>query len=129
MSNKALITLHAVIYGVFAMALFFLPDVMWPFYGVEINDAYARFLSQHNSIFLGGVAVLAWLFRDSSSTDGTARRMVTGLLWTNALGVAITLYACVLGIFSGFGWSDPAFFGVLVLLCLWQLRSSNDAPV
>ena len=33
-------------------------------YGVEINDKYAYFLSQHTSIFLGGIAAISWLLRD-----------------------------------------------------------------
>jgi len=104
MSNRILITVHAFIYAVFALALFFMPDLMWPFYGVEISDKYARFLSQHNSIFLGGVALFAWLFRDAQKDAATARKVLIGLFCTNALGVVITLYACLTGIFSGFGW-------------------------
>ena len=120
MTHNRIITLHALVYAVFAIVLFVLPDTVWPLYGMEINDRYARFLSQHTSIFLGGVAALAWLLR---SEDGeTARKVVLGLLITNGLGVAITLYAALIGTFSGFGWSDPAFFALMFLLCLLALR-------
>lgn len=54
MNNKTFLTLHGGIYTAFAIALFFLPHVMWPMYGVEINDQYAYFLSQHTSIFWAG---------------------------------------------------------------------------
>ena len=64
MNNKTFLSLHGVIYAGFAFALFFLPTVMWPMYGVEINDKYAYFLSQHTSIFLGGIAAITWLLRD-----------------------------------------------------------------
>jgi len=36
----------------------------------------------------------------------------------NILGVAITLYAGVTGVFVGFGWSDPAFFAICLELFL-----------
>ncbi len=124
MSDKALISIHAMIYAIFALALFFLPDLMWPMYGMEINDKYARFLSQHNSIFLFGIAAFAWLFRDANEYGSTARKVLTGLLLTNVMGVVVTLFACLKGVFSGFGWSDPAFFALLAVLCFLQLRKT-----
>lgn len=41
---------------------------------------------------------------------------------TNLLGLAVTFYAGAAGIFTGFGWSDPAFFVLLSILCYRQLR-------
>ena len=83
MRNLSLI-IHSAIYAVFAIVLFFIPDLLWPFYGVEVNDQYARFLSQHNSIFLGGVAIIAFLCRNAAT-----RELITGLLFTNILGVVV----------------------------------------
>lgn len=51
MNNKTFLTAHGSVYTVFALALFFVPTLMWPMYGLEINDRYAYFLSQHTSIF------------------------------------------------------------------------------
>ena len=64
MTNRTFITVHGVIYTVFAFALFFGPTMMWPMYGVQINDQYALFLSQHTSIFLGGIAAVSLMLRD-----------------------------------------------------------------
>lgn len=126
MTNKALLSAHAFIYALFAFALFFLPNQLWPFYGLEVNDQYAHFLSQHNSIFLGGIAILAFIFRDIGEESHVARKLFIGLMCTNLLGVVITLYACFTGAFSGFGWSDPAFFSALTVLCLVQLKKNPD---
>ena len=122
MSNRTFLTAYSVIYAFFALALFFAPGLLWPNYGVELNDRYAWFLSQHNSIFLGGIAVISFLFRDAPSGSGESRKILTGLMWTNLLGLAVTFYAGVAGIFTGFGWSDPAFFALLSALCFLQLR-------
>ncbi|OBY25010.1 hypothetical protein [Leisingera sp. JC1] len=122
MSNRTFLTAHSVIYAFFALALFFAPGLLWPNYGVELNDRYAWFLSQHNSIFLGGIAVISFLFRDAPSGSGEGRKILTGLMWTNLLGLVVTFYAGATGIFTGFGWSDPAFFALLSLLCFLQLR-------
>ncbi len=83
-------------------------------YGVQINDQYALFLSQHTSIFLGGIAAVSLMLRDVESGN-TAKQLFKALLVTNVLGVAITTYAGITGVFVGFGWSDPAFF--LLLRC------------
>ena len=121
MTNRTFLTAHGVIYALFAFALFFIPTILWPNYGLQVNDEYALFLSQHNSIFLGGIGIISLLFRDAEPNSDTARKILTGLMWTNMLGVVITLYACLTGIFSGFGWSDPIFFALMAVLSFVQL--------
>ena len=124
MTPRTFLTLHGAIYAVFAVALFVVPGLLWPNYGVELNDRYAVFLSQHNSIFLGGIAIISILLRDTTDI-ATQHKILTGLMWTNTLGVAITLYAALTGIFTGFGWSDPAFFALLAVLSLLQKGKLN----
>lgn len=125
MTNRLFLTLHGSIYTVFAFALFFLPTVMWPMYGVEINDKYAYFLSQHTSIFLGGVAAVSLYLRTIEHKE-TMQQLLKALLVTNLLGVVITGYAGFTGIFVGFGWSDPAFFALLSLLSYRQLSAQKN---
>ena len=115
MTNRLFLTLHGSIYTVFAFALFFLPTMMWPMYGVEINDRYAYFLSQHTSIFLGGVAAASLFLRTIEHTE-TMQQLLKALLVTNLLGVVITGNAGFTGIFVGFGWSGPAFLPALSIL-------------
>lgn len=121
MNNKTFLTIHGGIYVVFALALFFIPSLVWPMYGVELNDQYAYFLSQHTSIFLGGLGAISLLLRDIEQGN-IAKRLFLALFITNNLGVAITLYAGVIGIFTGFGWSDPAFFTALSVLSFYQFK-------
>ncbi len=125
MTNKTFLTSHGIIYVFFALALFFIPTILWPNYGLQLNDKYAVFLSQHNSIFLGGIGIISLLFRDAEHASDTARKILTGLVWTNILGVIITLYACFTGIFVGFGWSDPVFFTVLAALSAIQFGKNH----
>ena len=125
MTNKTFLSVHGVVYFFFALALFFIPTILWPNYGLELNDKYAVFLSQHNSIFLGGIGIISFLLRDAELGSDTARKILLGLMWTNILGVIITLYACLIGVFSGFGWSDPIFFALLAILSFVQLRKNN----
>lgn len=121
MTNKAFFTLHGSIYTAFAFALFFIPSLMWPMYGVEIKDQYAYFLSQHTSIFLGGMAAISLFVRDIHHSQ-TVTQLLKALIVANGLGVIITGYAGITGIFVGFGWSDPAFFALLTLLTYRQLK-------
>ncbi|WP_394229681.1 hypothetical protein [Shewanella colwelliana] len=126
MTNKVFLTIHGVIYAVFAVVQFFLPQYVWPMYGVELNDQYAYFLSQHTSIFLGGLAAVTILLRDIASGE-VAKKLMLALVIANGLGALITLYAGVIGIFSGFGWSDPLFFSVLSVLSLMQYKNNRSA--
>ncbi|GAB7225468.1 hypothetical protein VoSk93_46890 [Vibrio owensii] len=121
MTNRTFLTVHGVIYTLFAFALFFVPTMMWPMYGVQINDQYALFLSQHTSIFLGGIAAVSLMLRDVESGN-TAKQLFKALLVTNLLGVVITTYAGIIGVFVGFGWSDPAFFLLLSVLTFMQWK-------
>ena len=128
MSNKMFLIIHSFIYAFFAVSLFFIPNLLWPLYGVEVNDKYAYFLSQHNSIFLGGMAVLGFLFRDVQENSKTAQKLFTGFLWTSVFGCMITLYACFIGVFYGFGWSDPLFFALLTFMCFLQIKRNQGGP-
>lgn len=121
MTNRTFLSVHGVIYTLFAFALFFVPTMMWPMYGVQINDQYALFLSQHTSIFLGGIAAVSLMLRDVESGN-TAKQLFKALLVTNLLGVVITTYAGIIGVFVGFGWSDPAFFLLLSALTFIQWK-------
>ncbi|MBS9827725.1 hypothetical protein [Vibrio alginolyticus] len=121
MTNRTFLTVHGVIYTVFAFALFFVPTMMWPMYGVQINDQYALFLSQHTSIFLGGIAAVSLMLRDVESGK-TAKQLFKALFIANGLGAVITTYAGIIGVFVGFGWSDPIFFVLLSLITYKQLR-------
>ncbi|MFN1532732.1 MULTISPECIES: hypothetical protein [Vibrio harveyi group] len=124
MTNRTFLTVHGVIYTVFAFALFFVPTMMWPMYGVQINDQYALFLSQHTSIFLGGIAAVSLMLRDVEPST-TAKQLFKALLTTNFLGVVITTYAGITGVFVGFGWSDPAFFLLLSALTFIQWKKQS----
>ena len=125
MTNRTFLTVHGVIYTLFAFALFFVPTMMWPMYGVQINDQYALFLSQHTSIFLGGIAAVSLTLRDVESGN-TAKQLFKALLVTNLLGVVITTYAGITGVFVGFGWSDPAFFLLLSVLTFLQWKKQSE---
>ncbi|ELA9337610.1 hypothetical protein ACEV8B_06765 [Vibrio parahaemolyticus] len=124
MTNRTFLTVHGVIYTVFAFVLFFVPTMMWPMYGVQINDQYALFLSQHTSIFLGGIAAVSLMLRDVEPSN-TAKQLFKALLVTNLLGVVITTYAGITGVFVDFGWSDPAFFLLLSALTFIQWKKQS----
>lgn len=119
MTNKVFLSVHGIIYFIFAFALFLIPDAIWPMYGVQINDLYAYFLSQHTSIFLGGIALISWLLREIE-TGLVAKKLFLALLLTNLLGAVITIYAGITGVFVGFGWTDPAFFTLLSIVSYRQ---------
>lgn len=46
-------------------------------------------------------------------------------MWTNILGVLVTLYAAIIGVFVGFGWSDPMFFALLAVLSFFKVQENK----
>ncbi len=126
MHYRLFLTVHGVIYSLFAVALFVIPSIMWPVYGVQINDQYALFLSQHTSIFLGGIAAVSFMMRGVLDSNAQLQ-LIKALLITNLLGVIITTYAGIIGIFVGLGWSDPLFFLVLSAATYIQLKQIRVA--
>jgi len=54
-----------------------------------------------------------------------AKKLMLSLVLTNFVGVTITLYACIGGIFHGFGWSDPAFFASLTIMSFLQWQNNK----
>jgi len=95
-------------------------------YGLELNDKYAVFLSQHTSIFLGGISLIGFMMKDIELKSELAKKFMLSLLLTNVLGVLVTTYACLTGIFYGFGWSDPAFFTFLSILSFIQWKKNKN---
>ncbi len=124
MNYKTFLLIHGVIYSTFALVLFFVPTLVWPMYGLEINDKYAYFLSQHTSIFLGGLGAVSFFLRSIKDAE-TIRQLIKALITSNLLGVVITSYAGITGIFVGFGWSDPVFFAALAILGYLQLNRQS----
>ncbi|HIF9164324.1 TPA: hypothetical protein ACX6SN_003258 [Photobacterium damselae] len=122
MTHRTFLRIHGFIYALFALALFFIPTILWPLYGVQINDRYALFLSQHTSIFLGGIAAICLLLQNITE-EGTTKQLLKALLVTNVLGFVITTYGSLMGILVAFGWSDPAFFLLLSVLVFRQLKT------
>ncbi|WIG82977.1 hypothetical protein KFZ68_19335 [Photobacterium damselae] len=122
MTHRTFLRIHGFIYALFALALFFIPTILWPLYGVQINDKYALFLSQHTSIFLGGIAAICLLLQNITE-EGTTKQLLKALLVTNVLGLVITTYGSLMGILVAFGWSDPVFFLLLSVLAFRQLKT------
>ncbi|OIN29041.1 hypothetical protein [Vibrio barjaei] len=125
MNFKLFLITHGLIYLLFAIVLFVIPSEIWPLYGVEINDKYSLFLSQHTSIFLGGISAICFLMRNTKDHQ-SKRDLLKSLMITNALGVLITTYASITGIFVKLGWSDPIFFAVLTALAMVQLKMTTS---
>ena len=70
-------------------------------------------------------ACISFYFRNVQDQEAVTQ-LLKALISTNLLGVIITVYAGVTGIFVGFGWSDPIFFAVLTVLSFLQLKKYSS---
>lgn len=127
MNIKTFLIIHSAVYGLFAIGLFAVPELIMRLFGVEINDPFVLFLAQDASVFLAGIAVLGILFRDVGDGSDVARKIVTAFLIMAVLGFALTLHAVVTGILAGpIGWTDTCLFAVLAILGFLQLAKAGS---
>ncbi len=113
MKQSTFMTIQAVCFAFFAVALLFFPAQLWPMYGVAIPDTNAAFLSWHNTHFMFGLAFLCWASRKAELGSEAGRAILGAMLIVTVMGVLITGYSVVIGVFNTFGISDPVFYAVL----------------
>jgi hypothetical protein len=113
MKLSALMSVNAVIAGVFGLALIFVPTEFLSVYGVT-TDAQFAFVGQLFGAALFGYGLLTWFARNAA--DSEARRAIVRALFTaDAVGFIIALMAQLRGLVNAFGWSTVIIYLLLAL--------------
>lgn len=127
MTTRTFLIIHSIIYTLFAVGLFATPALMLRMFGVEHDDPFIIFLVQDNSVFLAGIAVLGFLFRDVKECSSEARKIILVFLIMAILGFALTFYTLLNGGLSGpLGWTDACSFAVLIILASLQMVQNME---
>src|SRR5438552_15842324 len=118
MQLTPLLSLYAVVTGLFAVALLIVPSQLMSVYGVAHLDTLQTILSRFIGSLFAGPAVMAWTAR--ASEPGRAREaIVLGLTILNGLSAVVAVLAPLSGGFSALAWRHAArpalctvFFGI-----------------
>jgi hypothetical protein len=127
MKLGALLTVNAVIAGVFGLAFIFVPAATLSVYGVTADAQFAM-VGQLFGAALLGFGLLTWSARNAA--DSEARRaIVFALFVSDAAGFVIALMAQLRGLVNVNGWSTVVIYLVLALgFAFFQFRKSATAP-
>jgi len=113
MKLSALMTVNAVIAGLFGIAFVVVPARILAIYGITV-DAQFDLVGQLFGAALLGYALLTWTARNAAPSDARAA-IVLALFVSNAIGFVIALIAQLRNVVNQVGWSTVAIYLLLAL--------------
>ena len=113
MKLSALMTVNAVIAGLFGIAFVVVPARILAIYGITV-DAQFDLVGQLFGAALLGYALLTWTARNAAPSDARAA-IVLALFGSNAIGFVIALIAQLRNVVNQVGWSTVAIYLLLAL--------------
>lgn len=113
MKLGTLMTVNAVIAGVFGIAFVAVPGRALANYGITV-DAQFALVAQLFGAALLGYAILTWTVRSASDSDAL-RAIVLALFLADAIAFVIALIGQLGGVVNALGWSTVAIYLLLAL--------------
>ena len=114
------LTLGAIVFAVFGIALLVAPDWMGTIYALNLNDG-----GIYLAVLLGAAFVFAatasWFARNSSETEPAVRGIVLASFVGDTLGFVCSLIAMLMGRMNSLGWLNVALYGVFALVFAYFL--------
>src|SRR3989440_13003971 len=118
MQLTPLLSLYAVVTGLFAVALLIVPSQLMSVYGAAHLDTLQTILSRFIGSLFAGLAVMSWTARASEA--GRAREaIVLALTRLNGLAAVVAVVAGLSGGFDALAWGEAgrcALFNAFVLM-------------
>jgi len=115
MQLTPLLSLYAVVTGLFAVALLIVPSQLMSVYGAAHLDTLQTILSRFIGSLFAGLAVMAWTARASEA--GKARgAIVLGLTILNGLSAVVAVLAALSGVFNALAWGQAGLYTLFTIL-------------
>src|SRR2546425_9049044 len=109
MQLTPLLSLYAVVTGLFSVALLIIPSLLMSVYGAAHLDTLQTILSRLIGSLFAGLAVMAWTARASEA--GRAREaIVLGLTILNGLSAVVAVLAALSGGVTALAWGPAAAY-------------------
>ena len=113
MKLSALMTVNAVVAGLFGIAFVVVPARFLAIYGIAV-DAQFALVGQLFGAALLGYAVLTWTARNAAPSDARGA-IVLALFLSDAIAFVIALTAQLRNVVNQVGWSTVAIYLLLAL--------------
>ena len=123
MQLTPLLSLYAVVTGLFAVALLIVPSQLMSVYGAAHLDTLQTILSRFIGSLFAGLAVMAWTARASEA--GRAREaIVLGLTILNGLSAVVAVLAALSGVFNALAWGQAGLYALFTVFFVIAGRAS-----
>src|SRR5438105_11532400 len=123
MQLTPLLSLYAVVTGLFAVALLIVPSQLMSVYGAAHLDTLQTILSRFIGSLFSGLAVMAWTARASEA--GRAREaIVLGLTILNGLSAVVAVLAALSGVFNALAWGQAGLYALFTVFFVIAGRAS-----
>lgn len=113
MKLNTLMTVNAVIAGVFGLAFVAVPARVLSIYGVTAGAQFA-YVAQLFGAALLGFALLTWVARNAGDSEARSA-IILALFVSDAIGFVIALIAQLRNVVNAVGWSTVVIYLLLAL--------------
>ena len=117
MNSKLVLTVTAVLIGIFGLGWLIVPDVMGNYWKIDPGDNL-NYVGRRYGAFLLGLVLAMWLARNAPNTQARLALMI-GALFTLALTTALSLYGALVLALNA--WPAVVVEFVLVMGFVWAL--------
>ena len=123
MQFTPLLSLYAVVTGLFAVALLIVPSQLMSVYGAPPLDTLQTILSRFIGGLFAGLAAMAWTAR--AAEPGKARdAIVLGLTVLNGLSAVVAVLAALSRVFNALAWGQAGLYALFTVLFVIAGRAS-----
>ena len=114
------LTLGALVFAVFGIALLAAPNWMSTTYGMNVNESgiFLACLLGTTYVF---AAVVSWAARNLPKTEPAARGIVLAFFLGDTLGFIYNLIATLNGTMNSMGWINVGLYGLFALVFAYFL--------
>ena len=113
MKLSHVLTLAAVLSGIFGLAFVFVPVQLLSYYGSTAGEPL-ELIGRFFGSALIGLAVMAWWARNAADSDAR-KALVLGFFVANSVGFIVALTGQLRGLVNTLGWSTVVIYLIMAL--------------
>jgi len=114
------LTLGALVFAVFGIALLAAPNWMSTTYGLNLNESGIFLATLLGAAFVFA-AVVSWAARNSPNTEPAVRGIVLASFLGDTIGFICSLMAMLMGRMNSMGWINVGLYGLFALVFAYFL--------
>lgn len=127
MRLKLFLTINAILFIPFGLAMLAIPGILFPMFGIDL-DADGILMARVFGSALMSIGIMCYLVRSEPMESAGLKAILIGNLIFHAIDAISTLMASLNGTMNALGWMFFGLHFVLALGFLYYLRSTAIRP-